>query len=191
MVYPKRPAPQGNNFLCSLSLYITHPSFGHQFQLFTQCQVYFQVSTFLLCHCIFPFSCNVLALHLLAFQAGSNVKCVWGPERVFWFLGVFLTTFFAFCACTSASSVHPRKVVLLNKSVKYLCRSYGPLSGVVLTNVTFLGCFIPVYWLTVGYKCCFFLPLKGSIFCLTVSENLWPKFCSSLLSYESGNFPPN
>lgn len=94
---PKRPVPQGNNFLCSLSLYITHPSFGRQFQLFTCCQIYFQVSTFLLCHCIFPFSRNALALRLLALQApGSNVKCVWGLEGVCWFWGFFKPYFLSF-----------------------------------------------------------------------------------------------
>lgn len=127
MVYPKRPAPQGNHFLCSLSLYITHPSFGHQFQLFTQCQVYFQVSTFLLCHCIFPFSCNVLALHLLAFQAGSNVKCVWGPERVFWFLGGFLTHIFCLLCLHICFVSSPKKSGVIEQECEVSVQILWPL----------------------------------------------------------------
>lgn len=123
---PKRPALQGNNFLCSLSLHITHPSLGHQFQLFTCCQVYFQVSTFLLCHCIFPFSRNTLALCLLARQApGLNVKCVGVLRECVGFLGLFQAIFFVFCACTAAPLLPSRKAGVSKKSVKYLCIPCG------------------------------------------------------------------
>lgn len=139
---PKRPAPQGNNFLCSLSLYITHPSFGRQFQLFTCCQVYFQVSTFLLCHCIFPFSWNALALCLLALQApGSNVKCVWGLEGVCWFLGAFSSRIFCPLCLHSCSITSPKKSwCIKQESVHVNVHPLWPLGGMTLTIITFLGC---------------------------------------------------
>lgn len=124
----KKPAPQGNNFPCLLSLYITHPSFGHQFQLLSWCQVYFQVSTFLLCHCIFAFSCNVLALSLLALPAALNVKCLWGPERVFRFIYFIFFLIHIFLPFVLAQLLHQftqEKLLLLKRGVeKYLRRPW-------------------------------------------------------------------
>lgn len=138
---PKRPAPQGNNFLCSLSLHITHPSLGHQFQLFTCCQVYFQVSTFLLCHCIFPFSRNTLALPVLAPPApGSNVKCLWGLEGLSWFLGAFSSHNFCLLCLHGCSITSPKKGWCLKQECEVSVHPLWSLGGMTLTIVIFLGC---------------------------------------------------